>query len=140
MKKFGWVYLLIFTTDAIFSVISSLYSPMEKLSGNISLVSMILSITVLQFAISSKLYPKHLFITLSGYYLGMVLFGLILTFTMIKKIGSESLPTENILPYLQTQFSWFGMVHWTLLTIWCCLAAYGFTELSKFYKKSKEHR
>ena len=131
MKIFAWVYLIAFSLDAGISIVASFDSSLETLSNIVS--APIILFTLIAFILSciNRLKPRKLFVTLSGFYLGMVIFGIVLGVLLAAKLGPESMPSENLQQFLRNQFAWYWTVHWCLMLLWLFLATYGFITLKK---------
>ena len=130
MKVLGFLYIILYCIDAAVSVVASFIPNWEALSGGISQVAIIISLAVFVLALLNKLIPKNVFLTLSGYYMGLVVFGIGLGVMLAFNLGPDGVPSVISLRFLREQFSWYWSVHWLLLIGMCGLATYGLSSLS----------
>lgn len=135
MKKFCWIYLILFTADFILSVISTFALDWRDYSDGLSTLLMLLSSFVFVFAITKQMRPRWLFSLLSLSYLVVsLLFGIGLTVLLIQKIGIDAIPEEVSLEFLASHFSWFWYAFWPLITYLGALSVVGL----KFFMKVGE--
>jgi len=125
MKTFGWIYIIAYCVDALVGLVASFVPQMETLSNIISSPVSLLSIVVLILACIGKLTPRKIFLAMSGLYMFMIGFGIVLGVLLVAKLGPSIASQEMTLAFFREQFTWYGPVHWAFMVVWLLMAAYG---------------
>lgn len=125
MKAFGWIYIIAYCIDAVVSLVATVASGAETLSNVISVPVSLLSIVVLILTCIGKLNPRKIFLILSGFYLLMIGFGILLGLLLVAKLGPSVASQAMTLEFFREQFVWYGPVHWILIILWLLASAYG---------------
>lgn len=131
VKTFGWIYIITYCIDVLVGLVSSFVPQMELTSNIISVPVSLMSIVVLILACIGIMTPRRIFLAMSGLYMLLMGFGLVLAVLLIAKVGPEMASQEMSLAFLRDQFAWYGPVHWALMIVWLSIAAYGFMAYRK---------
>ncbi len=130
--KIGIIFLLVFSSDLILSLIASIFSPLEDISNAISVLTLIFVLFMLIYSLCGKIKPKKIFLALTSYYLAMSFIGTILGVILTSRYG-RAISTQDIsMSFLLKEFPWFNTVHWILMIVWLMLTTWGITEYKKY--------
>jgi hypothetical protein len=133
MKALGRIFLIVYALDAVLGLVASFVWDLETASNGVSCVVLIFAVVVLILACLKRVRPQVVFLVLSGYYLLMSAFGMLLGFALVSKLGPQAAqqPELMTLKSLGEQFGWYWPVHWVLMGVWLLVSAYGLLNLGK---------
>jgi hypothetical protein len=125
MKKFGWIYIIVFCIDAVVSLVAYFFSGLEVISSIIGMILILLSVVVFILACINKLTPRKIFLILSGFYLLVLVFGFVLGIFLVLKLGLPAVSQGVTVEFLREQFAWYGPLFIFLNIVELLLSVYG---------------
>ncbi len=131
MKVFGWFYISVYCISALLSLVTSFIRDLEPLNNTVSAPVGLLSLVVFILAYVGTFASRKIFLYLSGLYMLMVGFGLVLIVLLFSKLGASLRSQEITLEFFQEQFVWFAPVHWAFTIAWLLMSVYGIVAYSK---------
>ena len=130
MRKIGWIYLVLYGCDAVFTGIATLDPAYGAFNNVFSTVVVVSSISVLILSVKNRLHPKWLFQLLSIYYL---IISFVVPFALgvllVQKVGVENIPADATEEFFYSHFPWYWTFHWGIVVSIFVLALIGFRVL-----------
>jgi len=132
MKTLAWIYLIAYPLTALGDLAFSMFPEVRTPVVIADTLVIFLSLAVMIIACSGKLKPRKPFLIMSGFHMLLVIFGIVLGFMLVAKIGPDAAASGDMdYELIARHFPWVTPAEWVTTVIAVLLGIYGIAAYCK---------